>query len=190
MILNYAMKLSSLFEFCYAAMIEPKESVLFQKKSNKDLRKMLRHYEYEEPDNIDLHQQIFQKGLKEMNYIIAVMSKGLAKEGLLRQTFRTIKYAIKYRKKDDDVSRQADFFMTLLNEQTLLRMLRLYDNNIIKSQTKKSLRKIDNDVKIYIPMNKKDILTFENLDDENQPQMVAEELDLPWRFNKKGWSND
>ena len=185
MILTYAMKLSSIFEFCYAAMIEPKGSVLFMKKSNKALRKMFRHYEYEQPDDFDLHLENTQKGLKDINYMLAVMSKGLAKKSLLKQTFRSIKFAIKYRKNDDDVSRQANFFMTVFKEQTIMRMLRIFDNDIVKSQTKKGLRKIDNDVKIYIPMNEKDVLTHENLDDENQPEMVAEMLDLPCSFKKK-----
>jgi len=159
-------------------MVEPSDGIFFQKKPTKDLKRMLRYYDYESPIDLDLHLENTKNGLKSIDYAIAVMSKGLDKDSLLKQVFRSIKFALKYRTSKVSVTEQSNFFMTVFKEKTIMRILRLFDNDIVKSQLKKGLKKIENDVKIYIPMVPEDIITLDNLDNTTEPKMIDYYLDV------------
>lgn len=75
--------------------------------------------------------------------------------------------------------------MTVLKEETVLRMIKFAEMDIVKFQAKKGLFKIELDTKIYIPFSKTDLITEDNLDDNSYPDMLAEDLDLKCRFDKK-----
>ena len=66
-------------------------------------------------------------------------------------------------------------------------MLKLSENNLLKSQMKKALPKTMLDKKIYVPFSQDDIITVDNLDGDSIPLMIREDLDLQWRFSKTGW---
>ena len=75
--------------------------------------------------------------------------------------------------------------MTVLKEKTILRMMKFWEIDIVKSQAKKGLNKIELDTKIYIPFSKADLITEKNLDDNSYPKMLLEDLNLNWKFDKK-----
>mmetsp|Transcript_9942 Transcript_9942/g.11165 ORF Transcript_9942/g.11165 Transcript_9942/m.11165 type:complete len:166 (-) Transcript_9942:92-589(-) len=165
-------------------MICDTDQIFWKKRDDKsfqenELEEMFQRYEYEVPEDIDLHFESITKHMENFDYLVAVISKGFEKKSLLKRVFRSIKYAIRFRNNKQGSQSQAKFFMTVFKEDIIMKMLRLSENNLLKSQSKKGLPKTMLDKKIYIPITKDDEITLGNLDDTSLPKMLAEDLDLP-----------
>ena len=187
-ILMISVKLSAFFDFLFSSMVWDKDQIFWSQDRLPEIRKMFENYSYEAPEDIDFHFESTVKWLESFDYLVAVISKGFRKKSLFKRVFRSIKFAIQYKNDKQSFQSQAQFFMTVFKEDIIMQMLKLSDNNLLKSQMKKSLPKTMLDKKFYIPFSQSDIITLENLDDSSMPLMLQEDLDLQWKFSKTGWT--
>ena len=116
--------------------------------------------------------------------MIAVTSQGMWSSSIISQVFKTASYAIYYYFKEEECHYQAKFFMFMLKEDALHRMLKLPQLSIMKRQVQKALYPICLDKKIDIPITKVDELTVENIDEKVLPKMVEDDLDLPFLYEE------
>lgn len=119
--------------------------------------------------------------------LIAVMSKGLGSTSWVKNIFNAVRFMVKYKNDQERASVRSQFFMTCLKQETVLRMMKLSDYNIVKSQLKKGYEKVELDKKIFIPLCKEDLITEDNLDDISYPEMLDNDLDMKCKFSKKGY---
>jgi len=105
------------------------------------------------PEDMDEHYEKIKVIEEEHNYMIAVASKGFWDESLLSQVFSTATYAIYYYFNQKECQNQAQFFMFLLKEDALQRMLKLPQTSLMKRQVQKSLTPVTLDKKLDIPIN-------------------------------------
>ena len=69
-------------------------------------------------------------------------------------------------------------------------MLELYQNSFFRKMTKRKTKKIDLDKVLYIPVNEKDVLTPENLFEEETPAMDTVDENFPFTTDKKKFEAD
>ena len=152
-ILFLSTKFSTFFELLYASMLENPNEIFYQHEASDETRQLFKHYEYHVPEDMDEHYEKIKVIEEEHNYMIAVASKGFWDESLLSQVFSTATYAIYYYFNQKECQNQAQFFMFLLKEDALQRMLKLPQTSLMKRQVQKSLTPVTLDKKLDIPIN-------------------------------------
>ncbi|CAI2359084.1 unnamed protein product [Moneuplotes crassus] len=184
-LLYVSFKLAAFFDFLYSALLVPKDCVFWDTEPTPEVEKMLRCYEYRDPENIEEHLEATKKKLESFDLTIAVASKGFRSGSMFKQLFDGVRFLIKYKKDKDRAKTQSQFFMTVLQEKTILRMMRFTETDLVKTQIRRGLDPIAVDKKIYIPFSEGDLLTEDNLDDDTCPIMIQEDLEMKCKFSKK-----
>ena len=86
---------------------------------------------------------------------------------------------------------QGLYFMDTLDKDILQKLSDLGESNMMKSLTKMSFPKVKVDYKLYIDFSKPDELDeFNNLYTSETPQMVLDDLDMPFKVNIKKYNPD
>ena len=110
--------------------------VFWNNEPNANLAKMFDKYFYEEPEDIQSHIETVNKKMEDFDFKVAVASKGLGSDSVFKQIFNGVRFLIKYRKDQERASTRSKFFMTVLKEKTVLRMMKFAELDIVKSQLK------------------------------------------------------
>lgn len=123
-----------------------------------------------------------------LNYI-GVCSRIFKHESRVRQMFSLAGWVPFYflfnKKKGAD---QGLFFMNSFNKHTFRRMNSMYEIGTLKSLIKISLPKVEVESKIYIKIPANDQLDKDNnLKSKKIPEMVSENLDIPFEVNIKNY---
>lgn len=71
--------------------------VFWQKKANAEIGKMLQKYKYVVPENIKEHLKETKGKMDSLDLKIAVASKGLGSDSLIKQVFNGVRFMIKYK---------------------------------------------------------------------------------------------
>ena len=183
-ILFLSTKFAVFFEFLYGAMLEDPNEIFYQREPTDEIKRLFRHYEYHVPEDVESHCEKIKKVEDEYDYMIAVTSQGMWSSSIVSQIFKTATYAIYYYFKEAECRYQAKFFMFLLKEDALHRMLKLPQLGIMKRKIQKALNPICLDKKIDIPISKVDELTVENVDEQIVPKMIEDDVDMPFLYEQ------
>lgn len=141
-ILFLSTKFAVYFDMLYGAMLEDPNEIFYEKEQSDEVKEFFKHYEYHVPEDIEEHCQAIKKVEEEYDYMIAVASKGMWNESFMSQVFNTATYAIYYYFKQEECQYQAKFFMFLLKEDALQRILKIPQLSLMKRKIQKSLNPI------------------------------------------------
>jgi hypothetical protein len=111
-------------------------------------------------------------------------------ESLLSQVLNTAAYALYYYFKQEEASDQTKFFMYMLKEDTLERVLQLPQTRFVKWSVQRTLPLIGVDKQIDIPISQVDELTLENIDDVNIPKMIMQDLNLDFIYEQEEYDKN
>jgi len=171
--------------FLQGAMIADPEDIFYHPSSSQTKQNLYKNvimYSAVEPET---HKANLEKGLKSLTHSIAIGSKTMRSKTmagkLVTGAYRFLYYKIKPKK----AQKQGKYFMNIIDQPILMELFKLEETKIAKAQMKKQLPDIDIDEKIYIPITREDVLTLDNIHDDDIPFMIQNDLDLDFEYNKK-----
>lgn len=181
-------RLSRQFDFIYSAALNNPNDIFYNRDpENEDLLALLKVVDFSMPEEIQKHKENTLKGIEDFHYAIAIAQRGFKHKNIVSQIFISARWAIYYKFKKEKIWDHANFLMTVLDKDAVVRVLKLIQSNYVEKKIgyDKSLPKVELHELITIPFSKADIITLENMDSTDLPKMMCENLDLPFERAKE-----
>jgi len=190
MFIIMAHRLAILFDIIYGAACDDPDWVFYNPEESEDLLLLLECLDFSMPEDIIGHRENTIKGIEDFHCSIAIAQRGFRKKNIFSQLASSAMWAVYYKIKKHKIWDHGSFMMAVLDKDAVIRVLKLVQSDYIEKKIgfDKSLPKIALHQLILIPFNKPDLITLDNLDNEEKPEiMTSKELDLPFVKTYEGY---
>lgn len=171
--------LSKIFDFLYISSMDDPNDIFYNPNEN-DINLLMNCVEFSEPKNLLEHKKMLLDGISHFDYYCAVVAKAFKSTNVFEQVSDFLVWAMYYKDKKQTYLEDGEFAKNWLNKESLTRLLSIIQNEYVQKRLSESTHysSITVNQELFIPILSADELTIENMDDQCQPIIIEEDLNM------------